>query len=201
MEILIADRETPSAAAVARTLEDHGHIVRTCRDAETSGGLPCAALRGEDCPLDVDRIDVVVSVGPDLVVDHLGDGDLCAIRRRVPLVLLDRAHETLGHWAAAMAPASRVLEAVDAVRAAILPSHSTRARQTVAAELRQQGLDEKAVDVEVTRRNGGLVVDLFVDDRVSAQEAQALTIHVMQTVRLFDPWAKSIDASIHRAAE
>ena len=199
MEILIADREAPSAAAVARTLEAHGHVIRGCRDVEESGAAPCAALRGAQCPLDTHPIDAVVKVGPRPTPDprgdsHLGDGDLCAVRRLIPLVLLDRPDDTLAPWAATTAAAS---EAVERVHEAILPLHTTRALVTARGELRQRGLDDASVDVEVRRRAGGLTVDLFTDGRLGNSDAEGLAVHVVQSVRLFDPWAKSIDASVH----
>jgi hypothetical protein len=197
MEILIADRTTPSAASVALTLEARGHVVRGCRDAGTPDGVPCAALRGENCPLDAHPIDVAVSVGPPPVTDRLGAGHLCAVRRRIPLVLLDRPDDPLTRWAATMAPASQAVEAVEAVHAAALPLHSVTARHTAVEELRRRGLDETAVDVQVRRRHGGLQVDLFVNDRLTLDEVEGLAVHVVQSVRLFDPWAGSIDASVH----
>ncbi|HXQ62799.1 MAG TPA: hypothetical protein VN796_10735 [Acidimicrobiales bacterium] len=201
MDILIADTSSGAAAAVASRLEIHGHVVRACRDAGTPQGVPCAALRGSDCPLDAHRVDVAVSVGPHRSADPLGDGDLCAVRRRVPLVLLDQPDHPLQRWAAAMGPATRAVEAVGLVRDAVLPLHSATARHTAEEELRRQGLDATAVDVTVTRRDGALVVDLSVGGLLTRQEAEKLAVHVVQRLRLFDPWAKGIDASVHDAAE
>jgi hypothetical protein len=42
-------------------------------------------------------------------------------------------------------------------------------------------------------------VDLFLDDRLAMHEVETLAVHVVQSIRLFDPWAASIDASIHDA--
>jgi len=200
MEILIADRESPSATAVTQALESHGHVVHGCRDV-VRPDIPCAALRGASCPLDDHPIDVVVSVGPQPTDDHLGDGNLCAIRRRIPLVLIDRPNDSLKRWAAAKATAFDAVKAVGQVHESILPLHSMKALVTALAELRQRGLDETAVDVEVRRRDGGLLVELFVDGRLTDQVADELAVHVVQTVRLFDPWARSIDASVHHVAE
>ncbi|HXQ44924.1 MAG TPA: hypothetical protein VN816_09825 [Acidimicrobiales bacterium] len=199
MEILIADRSPRPAAEVASDLEAHGYVVRTCRDAGTD--VPCAALRGSVCPLDAHQVDVVVSVGPEQAIDPLGDGDLCAIRRRIPLVLLDWPNHPLQRRAAAMGPSSRALDAVRLVSDAVLPLHTARARHTVIEELRRQGRDGTAVDVEVSRHDGGLVVDLFAYGRLTRQDAERLAVHVVQCIRLFDPWAKGIDASVHGATD
>ena len=200
MEVLIADRESPSADAVAHALESHGHVVRDCRDVARPD-IPCAALRGAACPLDDHPIDIVVGVGPPPAVDHLGDGSLSAIRRRIPLVLIDRPNDRLKRWAAATATAFDAVHAVDQVHDSILPLHSMKALVTAIGELRQRGLAQTAVDVEVRRRDGGLLVDLFIDGRLTGPVADGLAVHVVQTLRLFDPWAKTIDASVHHVAE
>ena len=198
MDILIADRHAPSAAPVADVLEAHGHVVRTCRDPGDFEAVPCAALRGRDCPLDAHPVDLAVSVGPDERTDPLGAGQLCAVRRRIPLVLLDRPDDPLGRWAAAMAPASRVVEAVDLVHTAVLPLHSATARATAVEELGRRGLDQTGVHVEVRRQGGGLLVDLFVHHRLTAHDVEGLAVHVVQSIRLFDPWARTVDASVHQ---
>jgi len=196
MDILIADDTSPAAIDVARALEAHGHVVRTCRDPEMSGGPPCAALRGAECPLDAHPVDVAVSIGSE-AVDHLGDGALCAIRRHIPLVLLDPRNDRLKRWAAAVAPAFHVADAVREVNEAVLPMHSLLAWRTVRDELSRQSLDESTVGVDVRRRDGGLVVDLFVDGSLTRGEAEKLAVHVVQGLRLYDPWARAIDVLLH----
>jgi hypothetical protein len=201
MDILIADEISPPAAAVARVLEAQGYTVRTCGDADEPGGVRCASLRGADCPLDTYQVDVAVSVGPDADVDRLGDGDVCALRRRIPLVLVDRPHDRLRLWAAAETTASEAAQAVRQVSATILPMHSARARLAIEDELHRQGLDDRAVEVEVRRRHGGLAVELFAGGSLTRRGAEALGVHIAQCLRRYDPWAKGIDVSVRGAAD
>jgi hypothetical protein len=115
------------------------------------------------------------------------------------LVLLDRPDDPLGRWAAAVAPASRAVEAISQVHAAMLPEHTALARRTVEEWAHRHDLDEAAVDVEVRRRHGTLHVELWVDGRLTEQDAEGLGVYLTQCVRRFDPWAKGIDVSVHPA--
>jgi len=126
---------------------------------------------------------------------------VCAIRRRIPLVLLDRPDDPLERWAAAVAPARQALEVINQVNAAILPDHTADARRTIRAWLRRHELDETAADVEVRRRHGALLVELWVDEHITEREAEGLGVYLAQCVRRFDPWAKGIDISVHDAIQ
>jgi hypothetical protein len=201
MEIFMADTASPQAADVLRNLEDHGHLVHSCGNHGEPGESPCAVLRGDVCPLEARTVDVAVGVGPVASVDRLGDGEVCAIRRRVPLVLLDRPHDPLARWAAAVAPASQALEVINEINAAVLPEHTAEARRTVREWLGRRGLDDTAVDVEVRRRHGTLRLALFVDGRIPEREAKKLAVYVAQGLGRFDPWAKGIDTSFHHVIQ
>jgi hypothetical protein len=197
MDVLIRDRTSGAAEAVAAELEAHGHTVRTC--ATGAKRVPCAALGGEDCPLDLYPIDVAVRVGSAAADDHLGEGELCATRRRIPLVLVDDDGGPLQRWAAAAVPAAEVAKAVTVVRDQPLPGHSAEARRVARAHLRQQGRDASMVDVAVRRRNGGLLIDLVVDGSLPPHECERLAVHTAQAVRGADRWARGIDVSVRRA--
>jgi len=199
MDIFVANPASSQANALVQELQTHGHVVHSCRSDHEPHDVPCAALRGTECPLDAQPVDVAVGIGPEPSVDRLGDGEVCAIRRRIPLVLLDRPDDPLGRWAAAVAPANQALEVISRVSAAILPDHTAQARHTVHEWLRRHHLDETAVDVEVRRRHGTLLVELWVGEGITAQDAEALGVYLAQCVRGIDPWAKGIDVSVHDA--
>ena len=196
MDIFMASTSSGEAGAVAQRLQAQGHVVHTCGTGHEPHDFPCAALRGTACPLDAQAVDVAVGVGPEASVDRLGDGEVCAIRRRIPLILLDRPDDPLGRWAAAVAPARQALEVISQVNAAILPEHTDEARRTVSEWLRRHELDETAVAVEVRRRHGALLVELWVDGRITERDTEGLGIYLVQCVRRFDPWAKGIDLSV-----
>ncbi len=86
---------------------------------------------------------------------------------------------------------------INEVNAAILPDHTAEARRTVREWLRRHELDKTAVDVEVRRRHGALLVELWVDERITERDADGLAVYLAQCVRRFDPWAKGIDVSVH----
>jgi len=197
MDIFMTSTASGDAAALVERLQTHGHVVHSCRSSHDSHEVSCAALRGSACPLDAQPIDVAVGVGPEPSVDRLADGEVCAIRRQIPLVLLDRPDDPLERWAAAVAPVHEALEVINQVSAAILPNHTADARRTIHAWLRRHELDENAVDVEVRRRHGALLVELWVDEQISEREAEGLGVYLAQCVRRFDPWAKGIDISVH----
>jgi len=196
MDIFVAEASGEAAALVQR-LQAHGHVVHSCRSGHEPDKVPCAALRGSECPLDAQAVDVAVGVGPEVRVDRLGDGEVCAIRRRIPLVLLDRPEDPLARWAAAVAPAAQALEVVSQVNAAILPDHTAEARRMVREWSHRQDLDENTVDIEVRRRNGALRVELWTNRCTTEQDAEGLAVYVAQGMRRFDPWAKGIDVSVH----
>lgn len=196
MDILMANTASGQAAALAQRLQARGHVVHSCRSGHELHEVPCAALRGTQCPLDAHAVDVAVGVGPEPSVDRLGDGEVCAIRRRIPLILLDRPDDPLGSWAAAVAPAHDALEVIRRVTAAILPKHTAEARRAVRDWLHRHELDETAADVEVRRRNGALLVELWVDGRMTERDVEGLHVYMTQCVRGFDPWAKGIDVLV-----
>jgi hypothetical protein len=78
-----------------------------------------------------------------------------------------------------------------------LAEHGALAAKAMLYELRRQGADGRSGAVEVRRRNGGLVVDLWLDPSISPVQAERLATHVARQVRIHDPWARSLDATVH----
>jgi len=86
MHALIPDVTTADARAIVRELEADGHHIHTC-GAQTDA-LGCVALSGTRCPLDTHPVDVCVQVGREDVPMPPSEGARCAVRRRVPTVLV-----------------------------------------------------------------------------------------------------------------
>jgi hypothetical protein len=200
MDVLISDISGDAAAAVVRTLEAHGHRVHACKDAmQIEAASPCAALRGADCPLDAQPVDVAIRLGPEVVAEDLGRGDICALRRRIPLVLVDSPGSPLERWACASVTSGQLPAALSAVAGELLPVHTAEARRAVREQLTMQGLDGSLVAVDVRRRNGGLLVDLRADGSLARGLVEQLSVHATQCIRRIDRWARYVDVSIHTA--
>jgi hypothetical protein len=180
---------------LARTLEAGGHRVHAC--VHDDGAVPCASLAGRACPLDTAPVDVVVEVGDGpRRGELLGDGAVCAVRRHVPLLLVDGADDhPLAPWAAGRA-GSDVRAAVAAVLGRPLPGHTAAARKALLHELRHQGSDSESASVEVFRRPGRLLVELWTDATMSRTQAERLATHVAQAVRGYDRWAPKLDVTV-----
>ena len=195
MDVLIPDRSTATAREVATSLKDGGHRVHSC--VLDDAALPCAALVGHPCPLDTAPIDVVVDVpNPHGRSEAFGDGALCAVRRRIPLVLAgDADGHRLEPWAAARA-GKDVRATVAAVLGRPLPGHTAAASKALLHELRGEGTDSDKASVEVFRRPGRLFVEVWADSSVSRTQAEHLATHVAQAVRAYDRWAPKLDVTV-----
>lgn len=195
MDILLPELDGPEAGPVADRLRSAGHTVHHCRRA----GEPCAVLRDQPCPLDAAPVDVAVAVG-DVPADRLGQGDLCAVRRRVPLVVVGDAGHPLARWAAAVVDPPAVTDAVVEVADAPLPAHSEAGQAVLAGELARLGMPGDA-RVEVRRRAGALRLELWPPAGVGEQLAEQIAVHVTQAVRRVDPWARGVDVAVHLAPD
>ena len=116
----------------------------------------------------------------------------CAVRRQIPLVLVDRAGDVLEPWATASVARSGMTAAIAALDSAQSPAHTAVAVRTLDEELGQPGT-EALSQVVVRRRRSGLVVDLSPEAGLSGGETEKLAVHIVQRLRAFDPWAKTID--------
>jgi len=196
MRVLIPDLTTPDARAIAGELEDAGHQVHTCGAGE--GVYGCVALAGGSCPLDEVPVDACVQVGREDIPMPPSEGARCAVRRRVPTLLVGDPEEGALLPSCTVAPRRRVVGWVGEVARAPMAEHTAVAAKAMLHELRRHGADGRSGVVEVRRRDGGLVVDLWVDTTVSRVQAERIATHVAQQVRTYDPWARSLDATVHR---
>ena len=198
VHVLIPKIEGLAARSVARELEDAGHTVHTCHTQ--NGATDCAVLDDLTCPLDTAPVDAAVAVGPGCT-DTPGDGALCALTRRIPLVLVNgTADHPLLPWAAdAVADGDLSSDLVDLVSRP-LPAHTEVASRAMLGELRRQGTENAHSVVEVRRRYGGLVVEVWPDATMTRTQAERMATHVAQAVRAYDSWARCLDVMVHEPA-
>ena len=196
MHVLIPDLTSADAHALAEELEADGHVVHTC--GANSDAYDCVALAGGTCPLDDQPIDVCVQVGREDLPMPPAEGARCAVRRRIPTVLVGDVEEGSLLPSATVASRRRASAVIAAVAEAPLAEHTAVAAKAMLHELRRHGSDGRSGVVEVHRRNGGLVVDLWLDRTMSRTQAERIATHVAQQVRAHDPWARALDATVHR---
>jgi len=196
MHVLIPKIEGLASEAVARELTDAGHTVHTCH--VENGASDCAVLDDLECPLDRSPIDVAVEVGPGRGRSGTGDGALCALTRRIPLVLVDATPDhPLLPWAADALSKADVASDVADIAANPLPVHTQVAAEAVRGELRDRGGEDAETVVEVRRRDGGLVVEVWPDASMTRVQAERTATHVAQAVRGYDSWARRLDVMVH----
>ena len=195
MEILMTDASSREGQIVAAELRADGHVVRACADVPRSNTAACAVLRDAECPLDRYPIDVAIDVGSAVAQHDLADAGLCAVRRRIPLVVVDRPSHPLAPWATQSVARSALAATVATLESAEMPVHTAEARRAVLAEMLRQGKTDTTTEVMVCRRNGGLVVHIAPDVSLDPREIELLAVHVLQRVRAVDPWATKIDVS------
>jgi hypothetical protein len=195
MHVLIPDLTSPDAQALQGEFEAEGHEVHGC--GANADAFDCVALAGGQCPLDQYPIDVCVHVGREDLPMPAAEGARCAVRRRIPTVLVGDVEEGAFLPGTTVTTRRRVTAVVRAVAAAPLADHTAIATKAMLHELRRHGTDGRAGVVEVRRRDGGLVIDLWLDPVVSRTQAERIATHVAQQVRAYDPWARALDAMVH----
>ena len=187
VHVLFSETITTAAGLAASELAAAGHTVHRCHD-QRDLGLSCSALRGGDCPLERQPVDVAVSVRTEEGVRaHPGDdGVFCAVRRRVPVVVTGqvRTHPFLRFPHTRPGDGESLTDAVEHA-ASTLVQHS----EIATAEARRcAGPDATAT---VTRRHGGL----FVEIDHAGDRRDRTAVRVAGAVRAFDPYVQSIDVS------
>jgi hypothetical protein len=192
----------PSALEAAVTqLAEAAHDVVRCHDPG-AGPFPCRALReGQTCPLEAEPVDVAVTVRsrawPRL--SRFEDGALCALRRRIPLVVAGTtALQPFGRWSSrTVEDGADLVTACEAAAAAPQMEHGEVTRQAARQFLVAAGRD---VDVEATvwRRRGGLRAEITLPAGC-ADLAAKLAARVTSALRQFDRSAAGIDVGVTEA--
>ena len=197
MHLLLTETVTPRARDAARSLREAGHVVHACHD-EGDVDATCGALRGESCPLEADPVDLVVTVRPMGAPKPtpLEDGVLCAVRRKVPvLVAGSTAGDPWARWERLVWPGTDLAEPVARAAEAPLAEHSYAATAALRRSLAAAGLPIDPV-ARVVRAGAYLKVVVACDAPLPASVAQRAAVRICQTVRAVDPWARGIDVRI-----
>jgi hypothetical protein len=217
MHILMTDMTSPGAGQAAGDLAAAGYDVHSCRDYDEDA--PCSVLEGRPCPLEEFPVSVAVHVtsipgrethptarpGNETTVGELsGAGALCAIRRHIPLVLAgDTGSSMLAPWATAVDSGGSLASTVVGVVRSPLAEHSRISTAVLHHELLRLAAQGRATGdtaqarVEVQRNGSALDTQIWPGQPLGKAEGEALAVHVAQSVREYDPWARTIDVRIH----
>jgi hypothetical protein len=186
--------------AVTR-LKDAGHTVARCHDSG-AGSFPCLGLsEARACPLEGAPVDVAVTVrNRDWPrPSPFEDGAICALRRRVPLVVAGiTALQPFDRWSSrALDDGSDLVAACEETAAAPLPGHSEVTRQAARPVLGATSCD---ADVEgiVWRRQGALRAEMTLPAGC-ADLTSKLAARVTGALRQFDGFATAIDVAVAQA--
>jgi hypothetical protein len=200
MRVLVVGTSTGAVEHTSCVLRDAGHEVTGCHRAG-DGAFPCRGLRGDACPLDGPGVDVVVTArnrrvndGMWLMPAPLEDGAVCALRRRVPMVVHGlTSMNPFAEWASATSrDDDELLAVVEEVSRMPMQAHSDLARETARQVLQAAGLPADGVDAAVRRLDGRLRVTLTLPTGAESGET-GVTAKVLGALRRFDPDARGID--------
>ncbi len=196
MHVLVME-SSPGAARVAISdLEHAGHHVHRCHEVGDRP-FPCVGLASGACPLETAPIDVVVTVRdhPRVQPSPIEDGVVCALRRRVPVVVsgqsLMNPFEPLG----AVAPTEDVVAACETVARGPQAGHSNCAQAALDELLVLHGFDAGQGDVSVCRTDGRLEVRVRVDPAIPQPIRRMAAVRITGGLRAYDPYANGIDIS------
>ncbi|MGO8875788.1 MAG: hypothetical protein ACLQNG_08500 [Acidimicrobiales bacterium] len=198
MQILMTEIATDRARTAAALLEAKGHVIVTCGDG-VARSVTCAALRGEPCPLERDKIDVALHIEGADPPGLADEGVLCAIRHFLPLVVASRESgvrsDPFGSWAAAVCDLDELSETLTAAASAPLPAHSLAAERAANAVLASAGC--YTTWRAVVRRSGGrLRVELISETPVDRELCDRSAVRAEVAIREIDGVTPTIDVEI-----
>jgi hypothetical protein len=195
MDVMVVESEPGAAASAVGDLEAAGHRVTRCHEPGQPA-FPCAGLTGA-CPVEADTVDVVLTVRGHVSKRPapLEDGVVCALRRRVPVVVagstLFNPFEESG---ATVVGDADVVTACEQVANAPRDEHTAIATAALRASLEHAGVEDvEAATATVHRRQGQLLVSLRVPGEVESQVRSTAAVRVLGALHAFDPSARGID--------
>lgn len=196
MRVLLLETDRHAGDACSDRLQAAGHRVVRCHEPDLDA-FPCNALCGNGtCSLEAGAaIDVAVScrAHPYPHPTLLEDGVSCALRHRIPLVVVGvSALNPFAPWTTEVADEADVVEACE--RAIGQPDRflSDAATITVRDKLIRRGLDSTDASVTVTRRSGALRAAMSLDGDANEGE---LAVAVARVLRCRVPHARGIDVT------
>ncbi len=201
MRILLSETNPDAAVNAAAQLESAGHEVVRCH-ADGAPAFPCTGLAGHGCPVE-DGVDVAVTVRahPRSTPAPTEDGVICALRRRVPVVVAGRTlfQPYSGFDVTEVIDGDDLVSVVETVAGDRRPQHEAVAQPLLEAVLATAGIPTSG-GVRVNRSRTGLTVTLTVPpetpDRVRAQAS----VRVVGALRHYDAAAPQIDVAVETAA-
>ena len=203
MRVMLLESDRRTATETVQALEQAGHEVFRCHDADEQA-WPCNGLRDDrTCPLD-EGVDVVLTVRahPYPRPTAFEDGVACAVRKHVPLVV---AGSTIlcpfAGWVAAECAPDDVVETVERAARAPLPRHGAAALDAIRQVLVTHGHDPEGASVEVLRERKRL--EVRVDPGIVADKklADVLAVRVAQAIRVVDQDSQMVNVTVARPAE
>lgn len=196
MHVLVMESSPGAAQVTIGDLERAGHQVHRCHETGDRP-FPCLGLASGSCPLESQPIDVVVTVRdrPRVQPSPIEDGVVCALRRRLPVVVsgqsLMNPFESLG----AVASDGDVVAACETVARGPQAGHSERAQAILDEFFELHGYPEGSGEATVRRSDGRLEVRVRVDPSVPQPIRRMAAVRITGGLRIYDPFAAGIDIS------
>lgn len=199
MNILVVEAEPSSADDAIDALQRAGHRVDTCYER---GGVPvCVALEGA-CPLDVQAIDVVLTVRRAAHREPVWreGGVACGIRHRLPLVVAGEAplhpYEAWTVVETAAIDGEAVVAACEVAAQTALSGHTACVLDEARNVCDRHATGDPILGAEVRRHDNGLAVDLVIEGGGALPFLSMLPARIVGALRAYDPYVKKIDVTI-----
>jgi hypothetical protein len=186
LDVLVLENRAGAAAYAVATLEEAGHRVHRCHDANGSA-FPCRALDGsDDCPLDhpVD-VAVVVRHGVTPRPTYYEHGVLCANRNGLPIVAA--GPDILDPFGPGVTERRGVDGDIEeGCRVAVTKGFEPLRRAVrvgLAPLLPEHGIAANASTCSIERRGGRLAVRVEIDAPIDARLEQSLAVRAFDAIR------------------
>jgi hypothetical protein len=197
MDVLLLETDVDRGHDVAGCLTVAGHRVWRCHH-DGDPAFPCRALATGTCPIDDPGIDVAVTVRKPHAVDPTPteDGVACALRARVPLVVVTEGENPFRDYARAVVTGDATATCEE-VLAAPSPRHSSVASAALGEALARHAPPAASAVPEATvhRDSAGLRVQLDGLDHLDTRTRGMIVTRVVAALRAFDRAAPSIDVA------
>jgi hypothetical protein len=201
MRILLSETNSSAGDAVAAELAAAGHDVVRCH-SEGAPTFPCSGLAGNGCPVE-EGVDVAVTVRshPRSTPAPTEDGVICALRRRVPIVVAGRTlfQPYSGFDVTEVADESDLVATVEQTASDRRPQHEAVAQPLLEEALRNAGVTGPARAV-VTRSRTGLTIRLELPPETPEPVRSRASVRVVGGVRAYDPTAPQINVAVAEIA-
>ena len=192
MKVMLIESVPSGDPSVADELRSRGHDVVRCYDGDDQP-FPCVGLTAPDrCPLasgDVAAACVVREFG---LFDPtpFEAGVTCALRSRVPVVIDDPTMSPFADYA--VDARGDLVGTTERVASEALEGHEAVLRSFFSAT--------PVMDVDVRRREGGLMVTLTLPKNAAEWTVQYVTSRAAGVVREYDRYTPRIDVAVRRAS-